>query len=256
MHYKNGCENIYVVTSFHHFSFHRLLIMSNATFVTTAAPLADSVTPVAPSEVTPISNVRHKTWAHLLEYPTVLEVHKTMESSRWVRPWKVPLMDSFETVSNIQPFKFAYETGDRWTESGLEVLDGYFPSLKTVECQDISNLVTQPARSLHFIAVKGVVEPTAKSINDTRIFVHHAVLDSRATQMAKKVANPVAGTLNLILDSTCRVVLPSVDLEAGGDLSELRKTKVKIGNLVTLKRKPTETAHSASTVAPVGSAAN
>lgn len=215
--------------------------MTNANYTANAAPAEVPVSPAA-SEIPPITVVRHKTWGHLLEYPTVLEVHKSMESSKWIKPWKAPLMDSLETVSTFQPFKFVYETGDRWADSGLDVLDGYVPSLKTVECQDITDLLTQPVRTFHFVFVKSVVEPAAKSINETRFFVHSVVFDSKATELAKNVANPVAGTFNLVLDSTVLLVLPSIDLEPVGDMSELRKTKVKLSNLVTLKKKSTEAA--------------
>lgn len=229
--------------------------MANAITTTDETPIEVPATQ-ASTEVPPITVLRHKTWAHLLEYPTVLEVHKSMESSKWIRPWKIPLMDSLETVSTYQPFKFVYETGDRLADSGLDVLDGYVPSLKTMECQDVTNLVAQPVRSLHLIIAKGVVEPAAKSIHDTRVVVHSAVSDSRATKVAKSVANPVAGTFNSMLDSTCLLVLPRIDLEPVGEMSEISKTKVKVTNLVTFKKKATETAQSGPEVDAAGSAAN
>lgn len=229
--------------------------MTNA-ITTTNATHIEGPAAQASTDAPPITVLRHKTWAHLLEYPTVLEVHKSMESSKWIRPWKIPLMDSLETVSTYQPFKFVYETGDRLADSGLDVLDGFVPSLKTMEFQDVTNLVTQPMRSLHLIVTKGVVEPAAKSIHDTRVFVHSAVSDRKATKVAKSVANPVAGTFNSMLDSTCLLVLPSIDLEPVGEMSELRKTKVKVTNIVTFKKKATETAQPGPDGDAAGSAAN
>lgn len=195
-----------------------------------------AVSPTSPTAIDPII-VKHKAWEHLMEYPTLADAHKMVSDIRWVKPIKVSLADSFDVVSGVQPIKYAVDSCDKLVDSGLCMLDERIPSLKTAELCDITDPIVQPFRSAHFLFVKGVVEPTAKHVNDTRILVHLALSENRVTDAAKKITSPIVETCNLVVSSSAHYVLPGIDVEPAEELRGLSKTKVLLTNILTLKKK-------------------
>lgn len=226
-----------IANSFLRFT-HNLFFIANH-MASTKSPESHHEVPVAVelSAFNGISSVRHKARSHLLEYPILLEAHKATEEIKWPKPLVVFVGDSWRTVSNTQPFKYVIDFGDHCADESLVILDRWVPSLKTIECSDITDPVVQPVRSAHFLLVKVVFEPAAKHLNDTRILVHSVLNDTRISKTATKLTDPVIGTFNLFLDKAAEFVVPSIDMEPVGEVSELAKTKQKLSNLIRRKTK-------------------
>lgn len=204
-----------------------------------AAPSEDApVPPVSANAAVTVSG--RKAWAHLMEYPTLLEAHKAVENIKWLKPVKVSVGDSFESLSSVQPFKIVVDLGDALVDDSLVVLDGWVPSLKTVECRDITDSVTRPVKAAHFFIIKAAVEPAARSLNNGRVFLH--TVENQTNDTVRGWTTGVCRSINLLIDTTCQFVLPDIDLEPTDEMSEMRKTKFMVRNIVTFKKKqPRET---------------
>lgn len=195
----------------------------------------------APTEVPEVpTRIVHKLWEHLMEYPTLAGAHQKTMEIKWVKSVKVAMGDSFDVVCSVQPINYVAESCDSLVDSGLNLLDSHVPLLKTAELCDLTEPVVQPFRTAHFFVIKTVVEPTAKHVNDTRILVHSAFSENKATDAVKKVTSPVFGWGNSVLATTCLYVLPSIDMEPSSQMSEMDKTKYMLSSLVHNRKRVLE----------------
>lgn len=200
-------------------------------------------TPAAPVSDAPVA---HKAVTHLLEYPLISAGHNAFLSIPVAKSMVDMSAPAYKMIRNIQPVKFFVDVTNTACDSTLSTVDSWVPRLQTLEVRDLTDPVTQPLGAAHLVVMKAVVEPTAKMANEARISFHSAVYkDGKA--VVSSLADPVVSPVNVLLEKTVEYWLPGTQKVT--DLSsEIAKTCLILGNVLTHKREPVE-------VAPVPEAA-
>lgn len=164
-----------------------------------------------------ISPPKLLTPSHLRNYPLV----KTgADAIHWMPGGDIVLNTSKNTVHFIrsfQPFKYVIETSDRLSNSMLDTLDNWVPTLQTIESRDITDPVTVPViaavdslqhklqdvnatvnRTIVEPMNKNVIEPTVTKLADAKQGFQHMIYKEEITveEIAASQANPNANLEN------------------------------------------------------------
>lgn len=149
----------------------------------------------------PKTEVKHKSGDHLLEYPLVRDCHDAVALSTLGKPATEALCHVYAKTKNTQPFKFFYDHGDKSCEACLDHVDAWAPSLKTMECHDLTDPIVRPIEATHLAFVKSVVQPVLQKTNDVRLAVNSYLQDKDGKCFVASVTQPVMKPCNSVLTS-------------------------------------------------------
>ncbi|KAI3406949.2 hypothetical protein KGF56_000242 [Candida oxycetoniae] len=159
-------------------------------------------------------------------------------------------------IRNYQPFKYIVETGDKYSNSILDQIDKWIPSLQTVEVQDITDPITTPvvhavdtvqhtisginetvSRNIIEPVNKNIVEPTKTRIVDAKEGFQAHVYDENGKGIVSSQADPVIGPINEHLEQFVGSHFPDhKKTSSDGYSSEIARTFKIVGNIITREK--------------------
>lgn len=194
---------------------------------------------VATPEKAPIvhkSDVKHKTGDHLLEYPLIKDCHDAVILSTLGRPAKDAVSHVYTKTKNIQPFKFFYDHTDKSCDSCLDRMDAWAPSLKTMECHDLTDPIVRPIEATHLAFVTSVVQPVLQKTNDVRLAVNSYLEDKDKKSFVASVALSVLKPCTTVLNSV-NTKVKQIHNSKSNKTAEFSRVGKKFLNLLKTKKK-------------------
>lgn len=192
-------------------------------------------TPEKPSFVRK-PEVKHKTGDHLLEYPLIKDCHDAVILSTCGRPAKDAMSHIYTKTKNVQPFKFFYDHSDKSCDACLNRVDALVPSLKTLECHDLTDPIVRPVEAAHLAFVTSVVQPVLQKTNDVRLAVNSYLEEKDKTSFVASVALPVLKPCTTMLNSV-NTKVKHIHSTKANKTAEFSRVGKKFLNLLKIKKK-------------------
>ncbi|CAK9437591.1 uncharacterized protein LODBEIA_P19690 [Lodderomyces beijingensis] len=159
---------------------------------------------------------------------------------------------SFAFIRSYQPFKYLIEASDKFSNSMLDQLDKWIPSLQTVEVQDLTNPIATPvanavdsiqhtvsgindsvSRNILDPVNRTIIEPTKSRISDARDGLNQRVHDENGKGIVSSQADPLVKPLNDTLENFVGNHFPDRKINnEGGHSSEIARSFKIVGNII------------------------
>lgn len=187
----------------------------------------------------PVVENNNKFSNHLLTYPLIHDLHESVMSVPLLKRMHEATKPAKSAIRSTQPIKTIGDFTDKELDAFLNIVDSHFPSLTSLEFQDVHRPVTQPLGALHLAFMKSIVEPSARTANSMSTKLHSLSHDKNGSIVGVSLADPIISPMNHFLEDH---VVPGDD-KVPDQSSELKRCFMILG-------KPFETRKEKSTRNP------
>lgn len=178
--------------------------------------------------------------AHIRKYALAKSTRDLILAIPCARSVADTVTPGFQFVRNTYPIKVAFDCGDMLADGLLDQLDRTIPSLQTLECRDLTDPVCVPLHDAQQVVLKDVVEPTFKSVNEARYRLHSVVSDNDGKSFILAYADPLVAPVNESIERFVEVWFPGTKKVTKDHSSEISRTVLIFGNVLTANRDPVQ----------------
>lgn len=176
--------------------------------------------------------------SHIRKYPLANSTRDLILAIPCARTVADSVTPSFQFVRNTYPINVAFDCGDKLADGLLDQLDKSIPSLQTLESRDLTDPVCVPLHEAQQAILKDVVEPTVKSVSEARYRLHSVISDNDGKSFILSYADPLMAPVNESIERFVEVWFPGSQKVSKDHSSELSRTVLIFGSVLTACRDP------------------
>lgn len=137
---------------------------------------------------------------HFKSYPVVNDSYEAIMSVPFLRKAHEASKPTKTAIMATHPIKFVVDTADRKGEYCLNALDSHFPSLMSLETDDLTRPITQPLGAIHLAVLKSVIEPMAGKFNRMSAYFRSVTVSEDGPSIPTAMMNHVVSPVNSALE--------------------------------------------------------